>query len=231
MYQNKRLYLRLESTLYEKQAGWGRAALPKPPFHSSASRNELVCFQVLAHSFLRRRSVNSFHCNNFRTLSIATEGVPSLHSNFAQLWPNLSLFRINTYGPPRKCCKQKTYAMTKPFRCNTYKKTGGGRFRYSPLSFESQPCLRRSPTGHGTRVTRHWPRYLVTSLLPYLPARLTCLLLHCSTHGSPTTRPTLSYRSPLARRDCACHPRFAALHRSAPARRPALLDRNWFRTR
>src|SRR6266481_82503 len=111
---------------YEKQAGWGRAALPKPPFLSSASRNELVCFQALAHSFLRRRSANSFHCNNFRTLSIATEGVPSLHSNFAQLLCNLSLFRINTYGPPRKCCKQKTYAMAKPFRCNTYKKPGVG---------------------------------------------------------------------------------------------------------
>src|SRR5712691_1777134 len=86
-------------------------------------------------------------------------------------------------------------------------------------------------TGHKALVTSFVFPYLVTSLLPYLPARLTCLLLHCSTHGSPTTRPTLSYRSPLARRDCACHPRFAALHRSAPARRPVLLDRNWFRTR
>jgi len=34
-------------------------------------------------------------------------------------------FSCNTYGPPRKCCKQKTYSMTKPFRCNTYKKPGG----------------------------------------------------------------------------------------------------------
>src|SRR5712664_404306 len=25
-----------------------------------------------------------------------------------------------------KCCKQKTYALAKPFRCNTYKKHGGG---------------------------------------------------------------------------------------------------------
>jgi len=27
---------------------------------------------------------------------------------------------------PRKCCKQKTYGIVKPFRCNTYKKVGVG---------------------------------------------------------------------------------------------------------
>jgi hypothetical protein len=35
-------------------------------------------------------------------------------------------FRCNTYGSPRKCCKQKTYGLAKPFRCSTYKKHGGG---------------------------------------------------------------------------------------------------------
>jgi len=35
-------------------------------------------------------------------------------------------FICNTYGPPRKCCKQKTYGPAKLFRCNTYKKPGGG---------------------------------------------------------------------------------------------------------
>src|SRR6266849_4246839 len=34
-------------------------------------------------------------------------------------------FSCNTYGSPRKCCKQKTYGPTKSFRCNTYKKQGG----------------------------------------------------------------------------------------------------------
>ena len=34
-------------------------------------------------------------------------------------------FRNNTYGSPRKCCKQKTYGMAKPFRCNTYKNIRG----------------------------------------------------------------------------------------------------------
>src|SRR5260370_20067514 len=35
-------------------------------------------------------------------------------------------FSCNTYGFPRKCCKQKTYGRTKSFSCNTYKKRGGG---------------------------------------------------------------------------------------------------------
>src|SRR5229473_6111889 len=38
----------------------------------------------------------------------------------------LNSFSCNTYGSPRKCCKQKTYGLAKPFRCNTYKKHGGG---------------------------------------------------------------------------------------------------------
>jgi hypothetical protein len=33
-------------------------------------------------------------------------------------------FICNTYGPPRKCCKQKTYVNAKSFRRNTYKKPG-----------------------------------------------------------------------------------------------------------
>ena len=37
----------------------------------------------------------------------------------------LKSFSCNTYGSPRKCCKQKTYGLAKPFRCNTYKKHGG----------------------------------------------------------------------------------------------------------
>jgi hypothetical protein len=33
-------------------------------------------------------------------------------------------FSCNTYGSPRKCCKQKTYGHAKFFRCNTYRKHG-----------------------------------------------------------------------------------------------------------
>jgi hypothetical protein len=35
-------------------------------------------------------------------------------------------FSCNTYEHPRKCCKQKTYAGSKSFICNTYEKHGGG---------------------------------------------------------------------------------------------------------
>jgi hypothetical protein len=40
-------------------------------------------------------------------------------------------FSCNTYGSPRKCCKQKTYGQAKSFRCNTYKKQGASPPRRS----------------------------------------------------------------------------------------------------
>src|SRR2546422_6488226 len=57
-------------------------------------------------------------------------------SNFYKLFASLAVtfsptnrspnpFSCNTYGFPRKCCKQKTYGRAKPFRCNTYKKHPG----------------------------------------------------------------------------------------------------------
>ena len=80
-------------------------------------------------------------------------------------------------------------------------------------------------------VRRSFLSYLVTSLLRYLSARFARLLLHCSTHGTPTPRPTFPRRSSLARRDRARHSGFAAFHCAAPAGRSALLDRNWFGAR
>ena len=46
-------------------------------------------------------------------------------------------FSCNTYESPPKCCKQKTYGLAKPFRCNTYKKqgVGGSRERLSPIPY------------------------------------------------------------------------------------------------
>src|SRR6266478_226228 len=55
-------------------------------------------------------------------------------------------FSCNTYGFPRKCCKQKTYRKANSFRCNTYKKQGEG----------------------GTLPVRSADRPFVTSLLPCL---------------------------------------------------------------
>ena len=62
---------------------------------------------------------------------------PGSPSNFFRILPSHTItfsptirshksFSCNTYEFPRKCCKQKTYSMAKPFRCNTYKKQGVG---------------------------------------------------------------------------------------------------------
>src|SRR6266566_7351444 len=63
------------------------------------------------------------------------------------------------------------------------------------------------------------------------PGHESPLLLHCFPHGSPTPRPALLARPPLARGDRARHPRFAAFHGAAPARRSTLLDRSRLRAR
>ncbi len=90
-----------------------------------------VYLQIFAHSSSQRSRSISFSFNHFRTLFVLTEGVPLLPSHFEHFCRNLSPFRINTSGPSRMCCKQKTYAIAKPFRCNTYKKPGWG-IRYAP---------------------------------------------------------------------------------------------------
>src|SRR6266478_155028 len=60
----------------------------------------------------------------------AVEGYPILlltdHCPRITAYSRSKSFSCNTYGSPRKCCKQKTYGQAKPFRCNTYKKRGEG---------------------------------------------------------------------------------------------------------
>jgi len=63
---------------------------------------------------------NSRHPFSIPTISAAC---PTLPRHFPT---SLNSFRINTYEIPRKCCNQRTYGKAKPFRCNTYKKQGGG---------------------------------------------------------------------------------------------------------
>jgi hypothetical protein len=64
---------------------------------------------------------------------------PDLQLSTFDFQPHLSSksFNCNTYGSPRKCCKQKTYCTAKPFRCNTYKKHRG------PLRRLDIPTCRR----------------------------------------------------------------------------------------
>ena len=75
----------------------------------------------------------SFICHSYVNCRVCTQNSQSgtLCCAFANLIPYSysyapprKSFSCNTYGSPRKCCKQKTYSMTKPFRCNTYKKQG-----------------------------------------------------------------------------------------------------------
>src|SRR2546428_7549846 len=105
-----------------------------------------------------------------------------------------------------------------------------------PRRSDSHPYLRLGHSHPPAPVFRSLHPCFVTSLLRYIitslpAARPSPRLLHCSTHGTPTPRPTLSRRSPLARRDCARHPRFAALHRPTPEGRSTLLDGNWLTAR
>src|SRR5258708_25440444 len=64
-------------------------------------------------------------------------------------------FSCNTYGSPRKCCKQKTYGRDNSFSCNTYKKVGGGT-SFKPKAYLPSEAL----------FVRSLPRYLFPSLLP-----------------------------------------------------------------
>ncbi len=63
-------------------------------------------------------------------------------------------FSCNTYGFPRKCCKQKTYGQAKPFRCNTYKKPGVGVPSIFPLAAQSCRCRLASPRTRSMRQGR-----------------------------------------------------------------------------
>ena len=60
--------------------------------------------------------------------------------------PCLNPFSRNIYGSPRKCCKQKTYGLAKPFTCNTYKKHGG-----TPNSPGKEEFYRELRTERGAR--------------------------------------------------------------------------------
>src|SRR6266852_2858578 len=103
----------------------------------------------------------------FRTFQRSKALLPTKHYSLTYPYPVgvsahycLKSFSCNTYESPRKCCKQKTYGLAKPFRCNTYKKqgVGGSRERIILLTaqlsiVDCQPPLLRSSTDHGARIT------------------------------------------------------------------------------
>jgi len=85
-------------------------------------------------------------------------------------------FSCNTYGFPRKRCKQKTYARTKPFRCNTYKKTGG----WGVLLLTSSLCF---PT---FKRAFNRPLFSIASTLFHFPYPVTPLLACPPWRATPT---------------------------------------------
>jgi hypothetical protein len=184
-----------------------RTSARKPIFHlpytlpSSVSPKSFIC-----HSYENCRGVHQqFPFWNSSPTILSLAGACELEDPDLVGAARMSLFRFSH----------------STFNCRSKIPTLSG------LSTSSPPLF------HGSRNTGHESRlslpYIITSLFRYLSARFARLLLHCSTHGTPTPRPTLSLRSPLARRDRARHSRLAALHRSALKRRPTLLDRNWSR--
>src|SRR5713226_689549 len=80
----------------------------------------------------------------------------------------LSPLAATLTDPPRKCCKQKTYGLANPFRCNTYKKQGVPSFKPKALSLFVSPFLRSLPPYLLTSL----PPYFLTSLLHYFQKRL-----------------------------------------------------------
>src|SRR5438105_1784403 len=57
---------------------------------------------------------------------------------------SLSPSTATLMDPPRKCCRQKTYSKAKPFRCNTYKNTGGGVSLPEPATHLIRSLMGRS---------------------------------------------------------------------------------------
>src|SRR6266852_5338903 len=84
---------------------------------------------------------NSFKPLRLRAL-FARRIFPSHSVTFSPTQRPRKSFSCNTYGSPRKCCKQKTYGRAKPFRCNTYKKQGEGVLLLLTRSVNQKPSKR-----------------------------------------------------------------------------------------
>src|SRR5216684_5865696 len=107
-----------------------RGALPGEPREPGRDASALDCPFSFVLSNLQLSTFNFQPCS---------KSFPYLVTSLRPCFLFLKSFICNTYVPPRKCCKQKTYAQANPFRCNTYKKHGRGGPPFSQTT--SKPSL------------------------------------------------------------------------------------------
>jgi len=128
---------------------------------SSVSCNSFVC-----HSYANSASRTVLRDENCRGVyqqfpnrnvpALAGWNIPALGTNapapvgleFSRSCPKGKSFSCNTHASPHKCCKQKTYAVVKPFGCNTYRKHGGSDCLVCQQEFVAVGSLRRSFQDH-----------------------------------------------------------------------------------
>ena len=99
--------------------------LSSPVYTEFHPRRAVSHARAFSNSFLFSPAFNNSmdqHPNDLQTLSKASHTMASLY----RLHRSSKSFGGNTYGHPRKCCKQKTYGKPNSFRCNTYKNRAWG---------------------------------------------------------------------------------------------------------
>src|SRR5882724_5829293 len=101
--------------------------IPPPARRSSGGRRFRPC---------RKGGCPANHARPPGSPSNSSKIFPSPTVTFSPTANSHKSFSRNTYGPPRKYCKQKAYGRVKPFRCNTYKKQGGGVLPFGIPIFE-----------------------------------------------------------------------------------------------
>jgi len=94
---------------------------------------------------------------------------------------SLSPFPATFVDRHAKCYKQKTYASAKPFRCNIYKKRGGGGLPQAhPTQFPDSAFIRSVTCPEGVHRTYYWSRQPVSpsyfqATVPSFPSTLFCV--------------------------------------------------------
>jgi len=140
----------LSTSLYPDRSAQRAPPIPSVPFTQSTpcDRRFRPC---------RKGRYSSFPLASMFSFFFLT----SLHHHLLTSLLCFKSFSCNTYGPPRKCCKQKTYVPAKPFRCNTYKKQGGTSFK--PNTFLCPRPVTRHPSL--TTSLKSFPFTLLRTLL------------------------------------------------------------------